>query len=172
MYKEKYIGESKLSQESKKKIGLKIADSVITTRMIKDGAVTEDKLSEEVRNKIDAMLAVYTLGFYTDEDPPMPIMMIAVRPERIDKVIVPYLLLYQQDMSDSVTDWIWQRTSSNTASDTIWNNSSKARQRVMHLTWEDFPQGWQYNNDVSFKCTVHFLMDGENQTLTNVILII
>lgn len=172
-YKKEYIGESQLSQQPEKKLRIKVEEKAIKTPMLDDDAVTEDKLSQALRDKLNKLLDVYTLGFYTDEDPPMPIMMIAVRPENIDKVIVPYLLLYQQDVSDTVADWIWQRTTNNPTLDRIWNNSSKARQRTLHLTQDDFPQGWQYaGNDVSFKCTVHFLLDGEEQTLTNVILII
>ena len=44
--KEKYLSESLLSKEPKKKIALQIADGAITTPKIADGAITTDKLAD------------------------------------------------------------------------------------------------------------------------------
>lgn len=45
--KEKYLSESLLSKEPKKKIALQIADGAITTPKIADGAITTDKLADD-----------------------------------------------------------------------------------------------------------------------------
>lgn len=47
---EKYLGNAKLSQKPERKLVLRLGDNVVGTRNIKNGAVTADKLNEDVKN--------------------------------------------------------------------------------------------------------------------------
>lgn len=50
--KEKYLGEAKLTSVPKKKLVLSIGDGSVTTNKIADGAVTSDKLSDDVAEDV------------------------------------------------------------------------------------------------------------------------
>ena len=50
--KEKYLGESKISEQPKKKINLILGDKVVTTSKLADRSVTPDKLSKTVKEQL------------------------------------------------------------------------------------------------------------------------
>ena len=126
----------------------------------------------------------FSLGFYTDGDDPMPIMGLAVRPGNINETVVPYLLFGQEDISQMVTAWRWERESQYEALDEAWGNSArvddadptsalKSRTRTLHITNSDMPANWEANDGrVGFKCTAYFLMDGEEAEIMNRISIV
>lgn len=161
--KEKYIGESQLLRVPQK--GMRF--------VIKDKSISESKLSEEVQEKLNSRLMTYSLGFYDDETPPSPIVMLMVRPESINETVVPYLLQNQADYSSHVLEWKWERKSAFPEADSYWNIQEKASRRILNLTNADFPSGWTLDgNSLSFKCTVVFEDEsGEQQELINVVVI-
>ena len=126
----------------------------------------------------------FSLGFYTDGEDPTPIMGLAVRPGNIDETVVPYLIWGQEDISNMVTAWRWERESQYEALDEAWANSAhtdpadptsplKSRTRTLHLTTDDLPAGWDADDGkVGFKCTAYFLMDGEEAEIINRISIV
>jgi len=123
----------------------------------------------------------FSLGFYSDGSDPTPIMGLAVRPDSIDERVVPYLLFGQEDISDKVQTWAWQRESQYEALDEAWGNSTmtddgtalKSRTRTLHVTNADLPSNWATNNGkVGFKCTATFLTGGEETEIVNAITIV
>lgn len=126
----------------------------------------------------------FSLGFYTDGDDPMPIMGLAVRPANVDETVKPYLLFGQEDVSNIVTAWRWERQSQYEALDEAWGNSErtdaddptsplKSQTRTLHLTTADLPAGWEVGGGrVGFKCTATFLMGGEETQIMNNITIV
>lgn len=151
----------------------KIEDDAITEAKILDEAVTWDKLSEDVKKRIKVYLSTISLGFYHDDDPPTPMLMVQVRPRNVNETIVPYLLLAQQDMSDLVTEWKWERDTGNETADLVWNNSSKASQRTFNLTSNDLPTGWYLSEDkISFKCTATFTYESIEAEIINSVTIV
>jgi len=125
------------------------------------------------------------LGFYTDEDPPLPILMVGVRVGYVDETIVPYLLVGQEDISSTVTSWEWVRESGDDVTDDVWKNSKhtdpedpesplKSVTRTLHITDDDLPENWWVaGSKVSFKCTATFPYEsGESAEIINSITII
>jgi hypothetical protein len=115
-----------------------------------------------------------SLGFYTVGNDPMPISGLSVRPASIDEYVQPYLLIGQEDISDTVTNWAWTRDSGDAAMDALWNGShTGALMRTLHLTTEDFPSGWADNGGkVCFTCTATFTFENENVQISNQITVI
>lgn len=66
--KEKYLSGAKISETPRKKLALVIKDGSVTTGKVADEAITEDKLSEEVRNKIDLRSIVEGAVIVADPD--------------------------------------------------------------------------------------------------------
>lgn len=140
----------------------------------------------------------YSLGFYTDGEDPTPIMGLAVRPASVDEKIKPYLLYGQDDISDSVTAWKWERESSYSQLDGSWGNEpvpyddlpseynpespdydptlvrpKRNAYRLLHLTTEDLPAGWDTaGGKVGFKCIATFSDGGEQAQIINRISIV
>lgn len=116
-----------------------------------------------------------SLGFYSNTEPPVPIFGLSVRPQHVDETVKPYLLIGQEDISNIVTSWKWERETNYTALDEVWKNSMhtnpedmdpgntsplKSNTRVLHITNADLPTGWDMNNGrVAFKCTATFPYD-------------
>ena len=118
-----------------------------------DGTTEAPSASSTAWRRIGGSRTV-SLGFFTDEDQPVPILALSVRPGHIDETIVPYLLTDQEDTSDTVTGWQWQRNSGNEGLDAAWAAGAKGTQRRLHLTDGDFPTGWDLaGRRVSFTCT-------------------
>ena len=112
------------------------------------------------------------LEFYDslDIEEAMAIYGLSVHPSNIDETIVPYLLSGVEDISDEVTMWEWQRDSGYTDLDIAWSGEhSGADKRVLNLTTEDFPSGWDTaGGRVKFICTATFgLADGEYAQIEN-----
>lgn len=171
--KEKHIGEAKMTEQPKKPFTFTIKDNAITAGKIASGAVSWDKLSDDLKAKIDIMVPTITLGFYTDEEDPAPLLAISIRPENINQTIVPYLMMAQQDISSSVIEWKWERDSGNPAMDEAWNSQPKAWNRRITLTGEDFPTGWtDEGSKLSFRCAASFHYDEGIQVLMNVVTIV
>jgi hypothetical protein len=94
------------------------------------------------------------------------------------------LLFGQEDISQMVTAWRWERESQYEALDEAWGNSArvddadptsalKSRTRKLHITNSDMPANWEANDGrVGFKCTAYFLMDGEEAEIMNRISIV
>lgn len=126
----------------------------------------------------------FSLGFFSSEVSPVPIVGIQVRPSHIDETIVPFLLFGQEDATSLVTSWRWERESNKEALDEAWKNSArtdpddptsplKSQTRTLHLTTADLPTGWDADGGrVGFRCTATFLMDGEETEIINNITII
>lgn len=127
----------------------------------------------------------FSLGFYTDEEPPIPIIGFSVRPGFIDETVVPYLLFGQEDISDVVTEWLWTRESNNSALDETWKNTAhtnpddpasplKSVTRIINVKDGDLPEGWSTGSGkVSFKCTARFADgSGEESEIINSIRIV
>jgi len=127
----------------------------------------------------------FSLGFYTDEEPPIPIIGFSVRPGFINETVVPYLLFGQEDISDVVTEWLWTRESNNSALDETWKNTAhttpddpasplKSVTRIINVKDGDLPEGWSTGSGkVSFKCTARFVDDsGEESEIINSIRIV
>lgn len=171
--KEKHIGEAKMTEQPKKPFTFTIKDNAITGSKIASGAVSWDKLSDDLKAKMDMMVPTITLGFYTDEEDPAPLLAISIRPENINQTIVPYLMMAQQDISSSVIEWKWERDSGNPAMDEAWNSQPKAWNRRITLTGEDFPTGWtDEGSKLSFRCAASFHYDEGIQVLMNVVTIV
>lgn len=171
--KEKHIGEAKMTEQPKKPFTFTIKDNAITASKIASGAVSWDKLSDDLKAKIDMMVPTITLGFYTDEEDPAPLLAISIRPENINQTIVPYLMMAQQDISSSVIEWKWERDSGNPAMDEAWNSQPKAWNRRITLTGEDFPTGWtDEGSKLSFRCAASFHYDEGIQVLMNIVTIV
>ena len=171
--KEKHIGEAKMTEQPKKPFTFTIKDNAITAGKIASGAVSWDKLSDDLKAKIDMMVPTITLGFYTDEEDPAPLLAISIRPENINQTIVPYLMMAQQDISSSVIEWKWERDSGNPAMDEAWGHQEKAKHRTITLTADDFPPGWATaNSKLSFRCYASFRYDDSIQVLMNVVTIV
>lgn len=118
-----------------------------------DGTTEAPSASSTAWRRIGGSRTV-SLGFFTDEDHPVPILALSVRPGHIDETIVPYLLTDQEDTSDTVTGWRWQRDSGNEGLDAAWAAGAKGTLRRLHLTDGDFPTGWDLaGRRVSFTCT-------------------
>ena len=118
-----------------------------------DGTTEAPSASSTAWRRIGGSRTV-SLGFFTDEDQPVPILALSVRPGHIDETIVPYLLTDQEDTSDTVTGWRWQRDSGNEGLDAAWAAGAKGTLRRLHLTDGDFPTGWDLaGRRVSFTCT-------------------
>jgi len=118
-----------------------------------DGTTEAPSASSTAWRRIGGSRTV-SLGFFTDEDQPVPILALSVRPGHIDETIVPYLLTDQEDTSDTVTGWQWQRDSGNEGLDAAWAAGAKGTLRRLHLTDGDFPTGWDLaGRRVSFTCT-------------------
>lgn len=150
-----------------------IADGAITTEKIADNAVTEEKLSEQLRTKMAMMVPTIALGFYSDDPEPVPMLSLNVRLGGINETVVPYLLMAQQDVSDTVIEWEWKRESGNQTLDEAWNNLEKAHQRTLNLDNDDFPPGWTLaGNKIAFRCSASFEYEGTLQTLINIITVI
>lgn len=150
-----------------------IADNAITTPKIADNAVTEEKLSEQLRTKMAMMVPTIALGFYSDDPEPVPMLSLNVRLGDINETVVPYLLMAQQDVSDTVVEWEWKRESGNQTLDEAWNNLEKAHQRTLNLDNDDFPPGWTLaGNKIAFRCSASFEYEGTLQTLINIITVI
>jgi hypothetical protein len=125
----------------------------------------------------------FSLGFFSADENPVPIIGLSVRPGNVDETVKPYLLFGQEDVSDLVTSWQWERESNNAALDEAWKNSArvdpddptsplKSVTRTLHITNDDLPSGWDAGDGkVGFKCTATFLTDEETQIM-NVITII
>lgn len=106
-----------------------------------------------------------SLGFFTDEAVPVPLLSLSVRPGHIDVTVVPYLLTDQEDTSADVTSWQWQRSSGLAELDAAWAAGSKGTQRRLHLTDDDFPTGWYIDGrSVSFTCTAR-IPDGQQDAV-------
>lgn len=127
----------------------------------------------------------FSLGFYTDEEPSIPIIGFSVRPGFIDETVVPYLLFGQEDISDVVTEWLWTRESNNSALDETWKNTAhttpddpasplKSVTRIINVKDGDLPEGWSTGSGkVSFKCTARFADgSGEESEIINSIRIV
>lgn len=141
----------------------------------------------------------FSLGFYTDGDDPTPIMGLAVRPANVDEMVVPYLLFGQEDVTNIVTSWLWERESDYEALDEAWGNSElvalsdlpsqydpesadydaslqrpkKSAWRKLHITTSDLPAGWDAGGGkVGFKCTATFNAGGEEAQIINRISIV
>lgn len=112
-----------------------------------------------------------SLDFFDSLTNPMPIYGLSVRPANINERVVPYLLISQDDISSTVTEWRWARDSGYPDLDALWNGThSGIDQRVLNLTTFDFPSGWDVNGGkVKFTCTAIFPWDGENAQISNVI---
>jgi len=126
-----------------------------------------------------------SLGFYSDDDPPLPVSGISVRPGYIDETVVPYLLFSQEDISSMVTEWQWTRESRNSALDETWKNTArtvpddptsplKSVTRTINVKDADLPEGWETGSGkVSFKCVARFTdIDGEEAEIINTIRIV
>lgn len=182
MREERHIGESTLTGVPHQPLKFtlkdgcvtesKLVDGAVSTSKIKDNAVTQDKLSADLQEKLRQIMPTVTLGFYTDEEDPMPLLMVAVRSRDINQTIVPHLLFSQAEASDSVLEWTWKRESDNAALDAVWNSQPKARQRKLILTSEDLPVGWELNNKLSFSCSAVFSYEGDIHVITNVVTIV
>lgn len=140
----------------------------------------------------------YALGFYTDEEDPTPIMGLAVRPAHVDEKVVPYLLYGQDDITDDVYLWLWQRESNYKQLDDVWGDEDvpyddlpskynpespdydptlvrpkRRNYRMLHITTDDLPTGWDADNGkVGFKCTATFTSGGEQAEIINRISIV
>lgn len=130
-----------------------------------------------------------SLGFYSNEIPPIPLLGLSVRPQHIDETVVPYLLLGQEDISKLVTSWQWERETQFPELDLAWKNSArtvpgdptsplKSVTRTLHITFDgnsqynDLPNGWDSNGgSASFKCTATFPFDGDMAEIINSITI-
>ena len=173
MDKNTLIGNGPLSKTPREKLNFRIGDKAITGSKIASGAVSWDKLSDDLKAKIDMMVPTITLGFYTDEEDPAPLLAISIRPENINQTIVPYLMMAQQDISSSVIEWKWERDSGNPAMDEAWGHQEKAKHRTITLTADDFPPGWATaNSKLSFRCYASFRYDDSIQVLMNVVTIV
>lgn len=125
-----------------------------------------------------------TLGFYSDEPDPVPVIGLSVRPGMIDETVVPYLLFGQEDISTSATSWSWERESNNAALDEAWKNSArvdpddptsplKSQTRTLHITDDDMPDGWfAEGGRVGFKCTAVFGSGDDATEIINKITIV
>lgn len=121
----------------------------------------------------------FSLGFFSDEEDPVPIIGLSVRPGYVDETVVPYLLFGQEDISYMVTSWRWERESNKPDLDEAWNNSArvipddptspkKSETRKLHITVDDLPDGWYVNGGrVGFKCSAVFMSDGEDTEIIN-----
>lgn len=110
----------------------------------------------------------YSLGFYTADNPPVPVVGFSVRPGYVDETVRPYLLFGQEDISSMVTEWSWVRESKSSALDELWKNTArtdpsnpssplKSVTRTIRVTDADLPEGWDAGRGkVSFKCTARF----------------
>lgn len=125
-----------------------------------------------------------SLGFYSDGPDPTPIIGLSVRPSHVDEVVVPYMLFSQEDVTDKVTSWLWERESNYPDLDEAWKNSAwvdpadhskgkKSETRRLHITTDDLPTGWDANyGKVGFKCTAFFGYGDEGAQIINKITIV
>jgi len=189
---EKYIGNAPLKDKPKRKFIFVIGDKVIKTKHLDDGAVTPEKLSEgfveelinmpieEIKKEVEdiyTLLKRYhavSLGFYTEDEPPIPILSLPIRLDNINETVKPYLLFVQEDYSSYVTRWEWVRESYREDLDNAWNHLPKAGERVLHITSGDLPTGWNINGGrVGFKCTAYIDKgDGEVVEIINKISVV
>lgn len=121
-----------------------------------------------LQHKVDNMY----LGFYTAGENPVPIAFIAVRAHKINETISPRLLSDNDDLTNIVTEWKWTRTSFKPILDNYWNSSEKASQRILHLTNDDFPDGWEDSEEkISFSCSAIIENGDEKYNIVNKIII-
>ena len=121
-----------------------------------------------LQHKVDNMY----LGFYTAGENPSPISAIFIRPGHIDETISPRLLSDNTDLTNTVDRWKWTRKSHKPGLDEYWNSQSKASQRELHLTEDDFPQGWELQTQkISFTCTATIVDGNEEYEIINKILL-
>lgn len=126
----------------------------------------------------------FSLGFFSDDDPPVPVTGFSVRPGYVDETVKPYLLFGQEDISHLVTQWAWVRESNYDALDETWKNTArtdpddpssplKSTERTIRVTDADLPEGWNTGGGkVAFKCTARFPYGGEDAEIINNITIV
>jgi hypothetical protein len=124
--------------------------------------------------------ATFSLGFFSNDQDPVPIIGLSVRPGHVDETVVPYLLFGQEDISYMVTSWRWERESNKPDLDEAWNNSArvipddptspkKSETRKLHVTDADLPAGWDVDDGrVGFKCVATFLTDEDTQIINKI----
>ena len=130
----------------------------------------------------------FSLGFYDSSTPPAPIYGLSVRSKHVNETVVPYLLFGQEDISEFVTSWKWERRSNYPALDEVWKNSVrvdpedpesplKSSTRELHIVYDDggqhndLPDSWDDNGGrVAFICIATFF--GDDAEITNTINII
>lgn len=120
-----------------------------------------------------------SLGFYDSLSNPVPLLGLTVRPTSIDETVVPFLLFGQEDFSDRVLSWKWERETGHADLDDAWANSArvdaadatsplKSMTRVLHITSADLPGGWYADGGkVSFKCTATFGYGADEAEIIN-----